>query len=76
MLFVEEGIQKPLDEIEEMYRKKFEKDLPIYEYLDITAGDGYDISMAGVTRLRAVIEKQIRQGKTPELPKDYHDRLY
>lgn len=76
MLFIEEGVQKSLNEIEEIYKKKFKRDLPIYEYLDITSGNGYDISKKGVEKLRTIIEKQIKRGKTPELPKDYHDRLY
>jgi hypothetical protein len=73
---VEDGAAQIMDAAIYKYEDEFEIDFPLYEYLDITRGDGYDISISGAKSLAAFIETRIKNNDPVEIPQGYEDRVY
>lgn len=76
MLSVEDGAALIMNATIQKYEDKFEVDFPLYEHLDLTRGDGYDVSISGAKSLAAFIETRIKNNDPVEIPEGYEDRMY
>lgn len=76
MLFVEDGAALIMDAAIQKYEDNFNVDFPLYEHLDITRGDGYDVSISGANSLATFIETRIKNNNPVEIPDEYEDRVY
>lgn len=76
MLFVEDGAALIMDAAIQRYEDNFKVDFPLYEHLDITRSNGYDVSIAGAKRLSTFIDGRIEADAPVEIPEGYADRLY
>lgn len=76
MLFVEDGAAQIMDAAIQEYEDKFETIFPLYEHLDLTRSDGYDVSISGAKNLSAFIETRIKNNDPVEIPEGYEDRVY
>ncbi|MCV3315844.1 hypothetical protein NVV78_07805 [Pediococcus ethanolidurans] len=72
----EDGASKILNEALDRYEQHFKEGFPIYEYINITSNDDYDISISGVKKLADFISKRIEINLPVEVPKDYWERMY
>ncbi|KRN82890.1 hypothetical protein IV87_GL001844 [Pediococcus ethanolidurans] len=73
---MEDGAALIMNAAIQRYEDKFEVDFPLYEHLDLTSGDGYDVSAAGAKRLSTFIDGRIEADAPVEIPEGYEDRLY
>ena len=76
MLFVEDGAAQIIDAAIQNYADKFETDFPLYEHLNLTRGDGYDVSISGAKSLAKFIGTCIKNNDPVEIPDGYEERLY
>ena len=76
MLYVEDGAAQIMNAAIQKYEDKFKDDFPLYEHLDITSGDGYDVSISGANSLAEFIETRIKNNNPVEIPEGYEDRVY
>lgn len=76
MLFVEDGAALIMDAAIQKYEDNFKVSFPLYEHLNITRGDGYDVSISGANSLAAFIETCIKNNDPVEIPEGYEDRVY
>lgn len=76
MLFVEDGAALIMNAAIQRYEDNFKVDFPLYEHLDITRSDGYDVSISGAKNLAIFIETRIKNNDPVEIPEGYADRLY
>ncbi|WP_332238890.1 hypothetical protein [Sporolactobacillus sp. KGMB 08714] len=76
MFHSEDGAWEIIDKAVEKYENHFNNIFPIYEYVKMTSGNGYDFSVLGAKRLSDFIDNQIKQDKPVAVPDDYEDRLY
>lgn len=76
MLFVEDGAAPIMDAAIQKYEDNFNVDFPLYEHLDLTRGDGYDVSISGANSLAAFIETCIKNNDPVEIPEGYEERDY
>ena len=76
MLFVEDGAALIMANAMQKYEDIFNVDFPLYEHLDLTRGDGYDVSISGANNLATFIEKCIKNNDPVEIPEGYEDRVY
>ncbi|MFZ2381194.1 hypothetical protein [Leuconostoc falkenbergense] len=76
MLFVEDGAALIMNAAIQKYEDNFNVDFPLYEHLDITRGDGYDVSISGAKSLATLIETCIKNNDPVEIPEGYEDRMY
>lgn len=76
MLFVEDGAALIMNAAIQRYEDNFKVDFPLYEHLDITRSDGYDVSISGAKNLATFIETRIKNNDPVEIPEGYADRLY
>ena len=76
MVFVEDGAALIMNAAIQKYEDNFNVDFPLYEHLDITRGDGYDVSISGAKSLATLIETCIKNNDPVEIPEGYEDRMY
>lgn len=76
MLFVEDGAALIMNAAIQRYEDNFKVDFPLYEHLDITRSNGYDVSISGANNLAVFIETRIKNNDPVEIPEGYADRLY
>jgi len=76
MLHFEIGASEVLNPVLDAYTEQFGDDFPLYEYLNVTRNDEYDISVTGAKRLVDLIKQSISQNRPVPKPDDYDDRVY
>jgi hypothetical protein len=76
MFSAEDGAWEIINKAINKYETHFENIFPVYEYVKMTSGNGYDFSVSGAKRLSDFIDNQIEQGKPVAIPDDYENRLY
>lgn len=76
MLYVEDGAAQIMNAAIQKYEDKFNADFPLYEHLDITSGNEYDVSISGANNLAEFIETRIKNNDPVEIPEGYEDRVY
>lgn len=76
MLYVEDGAAQIMNAAIQKYEDKFNVDFPLYEHLDITSSDEYDVSISGANSLAEFIETRIKNNDPVEIPEGYEDRVY
>ena len=76
MISIEDGAEIFLSDAINRYYAHFDDDFPLYEYLDVTSGDGWSVTIAGAKRLGDLIDKAIATNVPVEKPDDYEDRVY
>ncbi|WP_028982846.1 hypothetical protein [Sporolactobacillus terrae] len=76
MFSAEDGAWAILDKAVKKYEDHFDDDFPVYEYAEMTSGNGFDFSVDGARRLSKFIDERIKQGKPVAVPDGYEDRLY
>lgn len=76
MLTAEECAWQIISKAIENYESHFCKIFPIYEYISITAGGGYDLSISGGKKLESFIEKRIKANQPVVVPEGYENRIY
>ena len=76
MFTAEEGawgiILKDIDNYENHFCKIF----PIYEFITLTCGGGYDFSVFGARKLEVFIEERMKMNQPVAIPVGYEDRIY
>lgn len=76
MFSMEDGALEIINQSLNEYEKKFDTEFPLYEYIDITKGNGYVFSVEGSERLKEFINERIEKNKPVDVPEGYFDRLY
>lgn len=76
MISIEDGAEVFLTAATDQYYAHFDDDFPLYEYLDVTSGDGWSVTIAGAKRLGDLIDKAIATNVPVEKPDDYDERVY
>lgn len=76
MIHVEEGAAKLLDPALDAYEQYFKQSFPLYEHLDKSRDNGFDISLAGARRLATFIANCIEANSPVAMPADYELRIY
>ena len=76
MFSMEDGALDIINQSLNEYEKKFDAEFPLYEYIDITKGNGFDFSVEGTERLKGFINERIETNKPVDVPEGYFDRLY
>lgn len=76
MLSVEDGAAEILKAATDKYEQAFQEDFPIFEYVYMTSGNGYNISIAGAKRLNEFIKKRIADKQPVKIPDGYNERVY
>lgn len=76
MFSMEDGALDIINQSLNEYEKKFDAEFPLYEYIDITKGNGFDFSVEGSERLKEFISERIEKNKPVDVPEGYFDRLY
>lgn len=76
MFSMEDGALNIINQSLNEYEKKFDAEFPLYEYIDITKGNGFDFSVEGSERLKEFINERIEKNKPVDVPEGYFDRLY
>ena len=52
------------------------KIFPIYEFITLTCGGGYDFSVFGARKLEVFIEERMKMNQPVAIPVGYEDRIY
>ena len=76
MLVVEPGAWDVLDPAFDAYESHFKQSFPLYEHLDKTADEGFEISVKGAKRLADFIADHIKRNAPVPIPTDYDSRIY
>ncbi len=76
MFSMEEGALEIINSIMGEYEEKFDAEFPLYEYIEVTRGEGFDFSIKGSTKLKEFINKRIEENEPVDTPEGYFDRIY
>lgn len=76
MFTFEDGVADVLNKAVAGYEQHFEKDFPLYDYVNLTKSKDYDFSVKGAERLAELISKCIKTNRPVETPSDYEKRIY
>lgn len=76
MFSMEEGALEIINSAMDDYEKKFDAEFPLYEYIEMTKGNGFDFSIEGSGRLKEFINERIEANAPVDIPEGYFDRLY
>lgn len=76
MFSSEDGAYTIINEATTKYKKHFNAEFPLYEYIHITRNETYDFSVKGANRLSKFIDKCISAENAVLIPVDYEERLY
>lgn len=76
MLSYEEGAAAIVEAATGRYAEYFGRDFPFYEYVEMTAADGFDVSLKGAQKLAAFIDQRITDDDPVPIPDDYDKRIY
>ena len=60
----------------DQYELFFQKQFPLYEYINVTKSHGYDFSISGAWKLYCLINELIATHQPVAIPSGYNDRLY
>ncbi|MDN3168395.1 hypothetical protein [Enterococcus faecalis] len=58
------------------YAEHFKQEFPLYEYIEVTASEGYDKSIKGAFKLRIFIDDCIPANEPVSVPEGYWERDY
>ncbi|MDB1690576.1 hypothetical protein PMV44_01785 [Enterococcus casseliflavus] len=76
MFTSEDGAYPMISRAVDKYEAHFDSVFPLYEYISITAGNGYDFSIKGAIKFEAFIDDRIKSNEPVEIPEGYEERLY
>lgn len=76
MFRAEDGAWEIIEKGVGKYKNHFDSIFPVYEYTNMTSGNGYDFSVDGAERLSNFIDDRIKQNNPVAVPDGYEDRLY
>lgn len=71
-----EAASSKIDAAVDRYEKHFKESFPLYEYIEVTSGDGFDFSERGAIRLEKAIDNLMKRNIKADKPADYDDRTY
>lgn len=74
MLRIESGMEI-IEAAAEQYQEHFNKEFPLYEYIEIAEIDGM-ITKEGAERFKKFIEERIEKDEEVDIPEDYYMRRY
>lgn len=76
MLSYELGAAEIINPVIEQYEKHFKTIFPLYDYLDETQSEMYDVSLIGSKKLAEFINQRIASDEPVALPEGYEQRQY
>lgn len=76
MFTSEDGAYTLISRAVDKYEAHFGSVFPLYEYINITSGNGYDFSIEGAIKFEEFIVNRIKSNQPVEIPEGYEERLY
>ncbi len=76
MLIIEDGAMELVEKDMNRYFNHFNQHFPLYEYIDITSNDDFDVSLSGAIFFHEFIDSCIAKDKPVPIPDGYEDRIY